>query len=359
MKKIRVGITIGDPSGIGPAITAKAVDKLKGLAKFVIIGDKWVFEKTKDQRPKTSRYQFVDLNNVPRTNFSFGKIKAEYGRASVEYLDKALELIAEKKIDCLVTCPVSKEAVNLSGIKFSGHTEYLAQYLGTHNLIAPLGEKNRQLSNVSPELPPELPELVMMLLNDKLKFSLVTRHIPLKEASHCLNKEKIRNTIRLTQEGLRQLFRIKSARIVVCALNPHASDNGLIGDEENRVIKPAVRELKQSLKSIAGPLPADLAIMQAAQKKYDCVIAMYHDQALIPLKLTGAGVYPRTNFSDRKFGCLIGAGVNLTLGLPFIRTSPLHGTAFDIAKTPQFADPNSLIAAIKIAIKCALNLRRD
>jgi 4-hydroxythreonine-4-phosphate dehydrogenase len=308
--RIRLGLTIGDPSGIGPAITLKAVNKLKGLADFVVIGDKWVFD-----HPISTR--FIDLNNIPHKNFSFGKVKAEYGKASIEYLDKALELLNDKEIDCLVTAPISKEAINLAGFNYAGHTEYFLKQTGAT-------------------------EVVMMLLNDKLRFSLVTRHIPINKVSTNLTKTKLYNHILSTYQSLRDIFGIKNPRLVVCGLNPHASDNGLIGDEENAIIKPTLNKIKRDINAdISGPLSSDVAILKAYRGDYDCVIAMYHDQALIPLKLTG----PDT-------------GVNLTLGLPFIRTSPLHGTAFDIAGKPRSADPGSLIAAIKLAVKCASHLKK-
>lgn len=150
---------MGDPSGIGPEIIAKALPEVKDLAEFVVIGDHWVFS-------KVTSAKFIDLNNVSQKNFRFGKVKAEYGKASIEYLDKALELIKKKEIDCLVTAPISKEAINLAGYKFSGHTEYF--------------EKRTNAKHA-----------VMLLLNKELKFSLVTRHIPLKSVSAKLNKDKI------------------------------------------------------------------------------------------------------------------------------------------------------------------------
>ncbi|MFA5176679.1 MAG: 4-hydroxythreonine-4-phosphate dehydrogenase PdxA [Candidatus Omnitrophota bacterium] len=303
--KIRVGLTIGDPAGIGPAVTLKALDKLKNTAaSFVLIGSGIV--------KKIPGVKIIDLDNLKRRDFSPGQIKAEYGRASVEYLDKALELLKNKEIDCLVTAPISKEAINKAGFKYGGHTEYFLK-------------KTRAK------------EVVMLLLNDRLKFSLVTRHIPVGKVPRALTKEKLYNNILITYRSLQKLFGIKKPRLVVCGLNPHASDNGVIGAEENRIIKPVLKKLRSSLRvDIDGPLSADAAIARAAAGDYDCVIAIYHDQALIPLKLTGKD-----------------SGVNMTLGLPFVRTSPLHGTAFDIAKTPALANPASMIAAIKLAIKCA------
>jgi len=316
-RKIIVGITMGDPSGIGPAIIHKAMNKIRGSADFVVIGDKWVFDQASGVRPQAIGRKFIDLDNVAHKSFKFGKVRAEYGRASVEYLDKAIELIKNKRIDCLVTCPISKEAISLAGFNnFSGHTEYLAQRTNTKYFA-------------------------MMLLNKKLRFILVTRHIPLKDVPSKLDADKISKTILLAYRSIKELFLIKNPRIAVCGLNPHASDNGLMGEEENRIIKPVLTRLAKKIRNIAGPLAADVAALKAVQKKYDCVIAMYHDQALIPLKLSGNS-----------------SGLNLTLGLPFVRTSPLHGTAFDIASKPALADPSSLIEAIKTAVECTLNLKK-
>ncbi len=309
---------MGDPSGIGPAITLAAINRLKGLADFVIIADKWVLNQASGVRRQASGAKFIDLDNVSHKNFEFGRIKAEYGKASIQYLDKALELIKNNEIDCLVTCPISKEAINRAGFIYAGHTEYLSER--THSK-----------------------DLVMMLLNKRLKFSLVTRHIPLRSVSSKINREILYKTISLTFQSLKELFLIKEPRIVVCGLNPHASDNGLIGLEENKIIIPLLQKIKSKIKNLAGPISADVAIAMADKQEFDCVIAMYHDQALIPLKLYG-------NFK----------GVNITLGLPFVRTSPLHGTAFDIAKDYlPAANPGSLIEAIKLALRCTSNLKKD
>ena len=317
--KIRVGLTIGDPAGIGPAITLKAFKALKNKVNFVIVGDSFVLrQQAKALGMKSIPAELIDLNNVDKKNFAFGRPNAQTGRASLEYLDRAYALIKENEIDCLVTCPISKEAINLAGAKLSGHTEYLAKKAGRGGLL-------------------------MMLLNDKLKFSLVTRHIALKDVSRSLTRVNLENNILNTIKCLSSLFLIKKPRIVVCGLNPHASDNGVIGKEEQRVIKPVLKSLKAKYRGvvIAGPLSADVAVQAAFNKKFDCVIAAYHDQALIPLKLSDSN-----------------SGVNLTFGLPFVRTSPLHGAAFDIADKPALANPNSLIAAIKLAIKCTLNQRK-
>jgi len=317
--KIRVGLTIGDPAGIGAAITLRALRILKGKADFTVIGSSFVLAKAAKLLKITPEpVKLIDLNNVGEKKFKFGSLNAQNGRACLEYLDVALGLLKKNKIDCLVTCPISKEAIHLAGANFSGHTEYLAKQTDSG-------------------------DLVMMLINNKLKFSLVTRHIRLRDVSRMLTRKILENNILNTVKGLKSLFLIKKPRLVVCGVNPHASDNGVIGTEEQEIIIPVIKSLNKKLSSFAigGVFGADLAISSAAKGKFDCVIAAYHDQALIALKLTG-----------------FDSGVNLTLGLPFVRTSPLHGVAFDIAGKPALANPNSLIAAIKLAIKCTLNQKK-
>jgi len=318
--KVKVGLSMGDPAGIGPAIILKAFKALNKNVDLRVIGDSFVLNKAAKALKIKSlpSANLIDLKNVDRKSFKFGKLDAKGGRSSLQYLDKAIQLLKQNKIDCLVTCPVSKEAINLTGIHFLGHTEYLA-------------EKNKAK------------DLLMMLINDQLKFSLVTRHIALKEVCRKFDSKNLKINILNTVKCLNSLFLIKKPKIVVCAVNPHASDNGLMGDEELSIIIPAIKELKKKLKNatLTGPLPADIAISLAAKGHFDSVIVAYHDQALIPLKLTD-----------------FNSGVNLTFGLGFVRTSPLHGTAFDIASKPALANPSSLIAAIKLAVKCTLNQRK-
>lgn len=321
LKDIHVGITMGDPSGIGPEICAKAVRLLGKRFSLIIIGDRGVWEKVTlpvrqtGRRSPLASVEFIDLKNVNQKKFKFGQVREEYGRASIEYLDKSREMLKSGKIDCVVTCPISKEAINLAGFHYSGHTEYFSDKVKVKNVV-------------------------MMLINKELKFALVTRHIPLKEVAARLNREKIVKTITVCCQALKELFGLKDPRLVVCGINPHGSDNGLIGDEENRIIRPALEGLRKEFKHLDGPMGADVAVFKAKNKIYDCVIAMYHDQALIPLKL----------LVDQ-------AGVNISLGLGFVRTSPLHGTAFDIAGK-NLASCASLTAAIKLAAQCTLNQKK-
>jgi 4-hydroxythreonine-4-phosphate dehydrogenase len=306
---------MGDPSGIGPEICARAARQLGGKLKLVIIGDLGVWGKVTRHMSHVTRVEFIDLKNVDLKKFKFGRVKSEYGRASMEYLDKAMEMLKGDAIDCIVTAPISKEAINLAGFHYSGHTEYFAEETGSQSVV-------------------------MMLVNRELKFCLVTRHIPLKKVAAKLNRSEITKTIMVCRQALKELFAIKDPRLVVCGINPHGSDNGLIGSEENKIIRPALEPLKRKFKHLDGPLGADVAIGKAKNNLYDCVIAMYHDQALIPLKLLGDET-----------------GINMSLGLGFVRTSPLHGTAFDIAGK-NIASPASLIAAIKLAAKCTLNQKK-
>ena len=313
-KRLVCGITMGDPSGIGPEIILKGLTGkgIQRLGKFVVIGDKWILNKCKT---RIQKFDLIYLKNVPREGFAFGKIKAEYGKAALEYLDTAIELLKNKRIDCLVTAPLNKKAVTLSGCAFSGHTEYLSQAFQA---------KNTQ----------------MMLFNQKIRVVLVSRHIPLKDVAGNLSIGTIFKTISAAASSLKSLFSLRNPNLAVCGLNPHASDNGIIGTEENDIIIPAINKAKAKGIKVDGPHPADTIFNQAIRGKYDCLICMYHDQGMIPLKLTG--------FNQT---------VNITLGLPFARTSPGGGTAFDIAGQNQ-ADPQSFIQAVKTAIQCAKNLRK-
>lgn len=300
-------ITIGDPSGIGPEVAVKALlhSCLNRKTEFILIGDSFVLSKIKGFEKIKRRIELIDLKNVERKNFSFGKVRPEYGQAALEYLDTALDLIKQRGIKALVTAPVNKEAIAGAYKDFSGQTGYLAK-------------KTRAQHTA------------MLLANERLKLALVTQHIPIKEVAGKITAEKICAVIRLTQSFLKKYYRIKNPHIAVAGLNPHASDNGLIGSEENTKIIPAIKRLKNKIRC-SGPYPADSLLSLASGGKFDAVAVMYHDQALIALKLTGKE-----------------SGVNVTLGLPFIRTSPLHGTAFDIAGK-NIADPRSMICAIKTA----------
>ncbi|OGR50296.1 MAG: 4-hydroxythreonine-4-phosphate dehydrogenase PdxA, partial [Desulfobacula sp. RIFOXYB2_FULL_45_6] len=230
----------------------------------------------------------------------------ETGIAMQEYVTRGIDLALSRKIDGLVTCPITKKALNLAGSEFHGHTELLAHRTGTK-------------------------EYAMMLAGKMLKVVLVTIHIPLAQVPAALSREGIIEKIRLTHTSLKKRFNIQKPRIAVAGLNPHSGEASMFGREEEDIIIPAVRSSQKEGFDVHGPLPPDTVFYHAVQGRYDVVVCMYHDQGLIPFKLI--------HFKD---------GVNTTLGLPIIRTSVDHGTAYDIA-WKGIADPSSLMEAVKMA----------
>ena len=314
-RKITCAITMGDAAGIGPEVILKALadKKIRGLADFVIIGNPGVFEKTArlcNLKLKKEIHLF-ELGNISK--LVLGKSSAAYGRVALECIQQALRLIKSKKIDVLVTAPVNKQTIARSGIAFCGHTEYLAQ-----------ATKSKKFA--------------MMLVGGPLRVALVTRHMALKDVAKSLTRDKIYNTIRLSVLALKKYFAISRPHIAVCGLNPHSGEQGLLGDEEEKVIRPAIIKARD-LASVEGPLPADTLFYLARSGAFDVCVAMYHDQGLIPLKMFK-----------------LHQGVNLTLGLPFVRTSPDHGTAYNIAGKNK-ANPGSMIEAIKLAVRIGLKTK--
>jgi len=247
-------------------------------------------------------------------NLDPGSVSSESGRASLGYIESAVQNVLENKIDCIVTAPISKEAIHRAGSQFPGHTEMLAELSGSK-------------------------EVAMMFEGDKFKVVLVTIHQALKKVPELLNEEKIYRIINLTNESLIKYFGVIKPKIVVCGLNPHAGEAGAFGSEESDIIIPAINKARLNGMNIEGPLPPDTLFYYASKGRWDLVVSMYHDQGLIPFKMI--------NFEK---------GVNVTLGLPFIRTSPDHGTAFDIAYKGT-ANPTSMIEAIKVAINMYQNSR--
>jgi 4-hydroxythreonine-4-phosphate dehydrogenase len=248
----------------------------------------------------------LDLDII-KGKYPKGKINRLCGEASARYIIKADELIKKGSIAALVTAPINKDAVNLAGYNWRGHTETLAKLSKTDNFA-------------------------MSFVAGPLKIVLATTHIALKKVSKKLKKDDILNKIILADKYLKRYFNIRKPLIGICGLNPHASDNGLFGNEEKNIIKPAVKEAKKKKIRARGPLSAEQLFYEAYHKKIDAVIAMYHDQALIPIKMV-----------------LRNKAVNLTMGLPYIRTSPSSGTAFDIA-SKFIADETTMSEAIKLAI---------
>jgi 4-hydroxythreonine-4-phosphate dehydrogenase len=250
----------------------------------------------------------VDLGGVPEGLLFAGRATEEGGRASLRYIREAAAATQAGRAAALVTAPVNKHALALAGCTAAGHTELLAELCGAEGPV-------------------------MMLVGGPLRVALVTHHVRLRDVVCHLSQEEIARTARMAAGALRRYFYVPEPRLAVCGLNPHAGDAGRFGDEEERQIAPAVAALRAEGIAAAGPLPPDTCFLRASRGEFDAVVAMYHDQGLIPLKLLA--------FEE---------GVNVTLGLPIIRTSPDHGTAYDIAGQ-GVASPRSMIAAILLAAR--------
>lgn len=304
----RIGITLGDPSGIGPEVVAKALGSpaIKQLAHFTVIGQAGLLQNYGLTPGK--QLTIISPGEEPPRKIKPGKSTLACARASLDYLKCAVQLLKDKKITALVTAPVCKEAINRSGVRFYGHTEFLAAAFGVK-------------------------DFEMMFVAPRMRAIIATRHIALPKVKPALSSAGIFQTIQLAHRTLQKTFRIANPRIAVCGLNPHAGEGGTIGREEDQIIIPAIRRARRQGMRVTGPLAADTLFWPPHAKNYDVIIAMYHDQGLTPIK----ALY---------FNQL----VNLTIGLPFIRTSPAHGTAFDIAGKGK-ADPASMVAAIQLAAR--------
>jgi len=303
-----IGITLGDPAGIGPEVTAKALRRrsLSRGVEFCLIGDEESFKRYFPSRPKNCRW----INVAGKKPFAYtpGSPSKESAETAYRSLQYAVAALKKKELQALVTAPVSKERIQSLGVKFSGHTELLAEAF-----------------NVK--------QFDMMFVAEELKTVIVTRHIAVRDISKALSTAKIYQSIALLNRSLKTLFKIRRPRVAVCGLNPHAGEGGTIGSEDQTLILPAVKKARKNGINVSGPFAADTLFTPARRRDYDAVIAMYHDQGLIPVK---------TLYFDQV--------VNLTTGLPFTRTSPAHGTGFDIAGRDK-ADPSSMAAAIHLAVQ--------
>lgn len=306
-----IAVTMGDPAGVGPEILVRAMNdaKVKKVADVIAVGDINVLrEAAKRLRMKApSEEQVLSVTSLDVKKLKKGLPSRASGEASVAFVEEALYMTAIGDADAMVTCPISKEAVKKAGFAFPGHTEFIAHLTGTKDFVMMLGGKD-------------------------LKVVLVTIHEPLRKVPNLITTESVLKTITITDKAFRNDFGMKRPRIAVCGLNPHAGEAGMFGDEDVKAIEPAVKKARKAGINAIGPLPPDTVFYRAVRKKeFDCVVAMYHDQGLGPLKLL--------HFDD---------GVNATLGLPVIRTSVDHGTAFDIAWKGK-SSHESLVAAIEMA----------
>lgn len=345
MKKLPIiGITMGDPASIGPEISLKALNKKEIYEKCrpIIIGDASVIEKAKkytglehlkinsvnkisDAAFKYGIIDVYDMNLVNVENLALGKISIMAGNAAFQYVKKVIELALNGEVDATVTNALNKEAINAAGYHFSGHTEIYAHYTNTE-------------------------KYTMLLVHENLRVVHVSTHVSLREACDRCKKERVYEVIKIADNACKKLG-IKNPKIGVAGLNPHCGENGLFGTEEINEIIPAVNQARKENINVEGPIPPDTIFSKARGGWYDIVVAMYHDQGHIPLKLVGF-VY---NQKEKKWEAV--AGVNITLGLPIIRTSVDHGTAFDQAGTGQ-ANELSLINAIDYAITIAENNKK-
>jgi len=322
-RKPILGITMGDPTGAGAEIIVKALfsQEITGLCRAVIIGDAAVMRaaarivnipaeiriiKNVDEAEFASdAIEVFDLGNVNMGTLVRGRVDAMGGKAAYAYVEAATELALARQIDAVVTAPLNKEALNRAGYAYSGHTEILAH-----------------LCHVS--------DVVMMLVAGKLRIAHVTTHVSLRRACDMVTKERILRVLELSDEGVRRMG-VAEPRLVVAGLNPHASEGGLFGTEEKEQILPAIEAARAKGLNAAGPLPPDTVFLRTMRGEFDVAIAMYHDQGHIPMKMV--------SFDE---------GVNVTLGLPIIRTSVDHGTVFGKAGRGT-ARPRSMIESIKLA----------
>jgi 4-phospho-D-threonate 3-dehydrogenase / 4-phospho-D-erythronate 3-dehydrogenase len=320
-----LGITMGDAAGVGPEVTVMALakDEIRQKARMVVIGDASVMaeaarivgctlpvraiDEIRPDELDDSAIWVLDLKNRPVDSLVRGKVDADNGKAAFEYVDRAVTLALGNKIDAIVTAPLNKEAMHLGGYTYPGHTEALAH-------LCDIGED----------------DITMLLASPRLRVSHVSTHCSMIEAVASVTTDRVVRVSRLTAEAVAPLVS-RPPKIALCGINPHAGENGLFGPEDEREIRPAAAALQAEGIDAYGPIPGDTVFLRALKGEFDAVVAMYHDQGHIPSKLAG--------FDDT---------VNITLGLPIIRTSVDHGTAFDIAGTGK-AQPVNMEVAIDLA----------
>lgn len=331
-----LGISVGDPAGIGPEITAKALNEksVYDICRPLVVSDLQVMNAAIEfsgldlttravKSPAEGSYEFgtidvLDMKNVDMSKLKYKTISAMTGKASYEYIEKVIQLAMAKEIDATITGPINKEAIAAAGIKEAGHTEIYARMTGTK-------------------------DYAMMLAEGDFRVVHVSTHVSLQEAIYRVKKERVYRVIRLAYDALRKLG-IDNPRIAVAGLNPHAGENGMFGREEILEIIPAIEEATDQGMTVEGPIPPDTVFSKMKGGQYDIVVVMYHDQGHIPTKLAGFNYDRQTNT------WLSMSGVNITLGLPIIRSSVDHGTAFGKAGEGR-ANPESMLQAIEMGVR--------
>ncbi|HEY4324834.1 MAG TPA: 4-hydroxythreonine-4-phosphate dehydrogenase PdxA [Mucilaginibacter sp.] len=331
-----IGITMGDPASIGPEIAVKALlnREVYEVCKPILVGDAGVFndiikrlhlnatvnviKAVSEAKFEFGKLDVLDLHNVKLNKLVFGQISAMAGEAAFAAVKKVIDLAMAGDIDATVTGPINKKSINEAGHRFAGHTEIYAHFTNT-------------------------PKYAMLLVEDKLKVIHVSTHVSLRKACDLVKKERILEVIELLYNGMNSLGET-NLKIGVAGLNPHAGDSGLFGTEDDEEILPAVEEAKLMGFNVEGPIPPDTLFAKAATGAYGGVVAMYHDQGHIPFKLAGFKWDPEKKQMESV------KGVNITLGLPIIRTSVDHGTAFEIAGK-GVASPDAMLLAIESAVQ--------
>ena len=335
MGKPIISITMGDPAGIGAEIIVKALSnkEIYKRSKPVVIGSKIVMKDALSFIPSNLKLNIIeditqikgkfgiidliDLNNIKLNEFEYGEVSTKAGKSSIDYIFKAIELAQQKKVDAIVTGPIHKKAINAAGYHYAGHTEIFAEKTDTKDYAMILSDKDMRVIHVS-------------------------THVSLRKACDLVRKDRILTVIRLANKALRDLG-IEKPKIGVASLNPHAGEDGLFGDEEIREIIPAINQAKEESINVEGPIPPDTIFSKVKGNQYDIAVVMYHDQGHIPMKVLGFKYNRRTN----KWSTM--SGVNVTVGLPIIRTSVDHGVAYGKAGEGR-ANEESMVQAIRMAI---------
>ena len=343
-KRPLLAVSVGDPAGIGPEIALKAllIPEIYNICRPLLVGEVEMMKQAKQfskldmeihpvASPDEGRYvhgtaDVLDMGNIELASITHKKVSAECGRASFEYVKKVIELALEGKVDGTVTGPINKEAINIAGFHYSGHTEIYADLTNTR-------------------------DYAMMLAHENFRVIHVSTHVSLRDACDRVKQARVRKVIDLGAATLAKLG-IPNARIAVAGLNPHSGEAGLFGREEIEEIAPAIEDARRAGISVEGPIPPDTVFSKMLGGQYDLVVVMYHDQGHIPIKVLGFQYDEKT----RTWGAV--SGVNITCGLPIVRVSVDHGTAFGKAGEGR-ANPQSMVDAITIAARLAAHGESD
>ena len=308
--KPKIAVTMGDPNGIGPEVCIRAFYDgfFEEIYDIVFVGSESVLQSANSEFGKDGPLSIIDPTDFALGDIEEGVRSEKAGRASIACIEKAVAMALSGEVKAIVTAPISKRSIHMAGSTYPGHTEMLMDLTGSENVV-------------------------MLFEGTRFRVAPVTIHVPLREVPDMITEESVYVTVSISARELKKRFGVEDPKIVVCGLNPHAGESGSFGNEEQEHIIPALERARAEGISVEGPLPADTLFYDALRGKWDLVVAMYHDQGFVPFKMLS-----------------FDTGVNVTLGLPILRTSPDHGTAFDIAWKGA-ARPESMIQAIKVAME--------